>query len=135
MGGEETTPDNVAESMELEEDGTSLTLDSDVFGTSFNARSIMTEVGHIDHSKMVGWALPTLDVSRLREMAGTSFPEISLKAPRPSHKNRSASLTHSTPVTHVASRKSRRAKKSASDNPPVEGQWDLVHLLAKIRKK
>lgn len=130
-----SAPESGTESMEMDEDGSSLSLDSDVFGTSFNARSIMTEEGHIDHSKMMGWALPTMDLSRLRDIAATSFPEIPNKTTRSSHRGRAVSLTHSTPVTQVVNRKTRRAKKSTSDTPPIEEQWDLVHLLAKIRKK
>lgn len=116
---ETNTPESRTEIMEIDDDGSSISLDS-VFGSSFNARSIMTDEGHINHSKMMGLALPTLDVSRLRDMAATSFPELPHRAPRPSHKNKTASLTHSTPVTHVVNSKTRKLKKSAGDNPPLD---------------
>lgn len=86
----------------------SLSGDSEVFDRSnFNAKSVMLEDGHLNRDKLLSWALPTLDTSRLRKLAAQSFPSVLNKGEKGS---RSAVVmpTQSTPVTHVTRRKSKK---------------------------
>lgn len=54
---------------EIEEvDGSSLYFDSELQSrTSFSAKSIIKESGHIDHEKMLSWSLPPVNTSNLRK--------------------------------------------------------------------
>lgn len=80
-----------SESMEME-DGSSISVDSDLFDrSSFSTKSVMHEDGHLNHEKMLGWVLPSVDTSRLRKLAAANFPNVDSKMKHKMSKSASAS--------------------------------------------
>lgn len=135
-GGSDVTASG-SEIMELEEaDGSSLSFDSEMNRSSFNSRSIMKADGHLDHEKMRSWALPTVNMSNLRRLASESFPDLARTygGEEHDHNKRALSLlAHSTPVTHVTSRRTKKAKKKLETLSATEEKRNLIRMLNKFK--
>lgn len=118
---------SVSSSCIMEVDSSSV--DSEVFNrSSFSAKSIIRDDGHLDRDKLLGWALPTIDTSRLREMAAKNFPDMKCKGGR-YNPDGTSGPTQSTPVTHVTRRKSKKMKKATET--VAENKWNILSMLDK----
>lgn len=133
-GGSDTTASG-SEIMELEEaDGSCLSFDSDMNRSSFNSRSIMRADGHLDHAKMLSWALTTVNTSNLRRLASESFPDLAKTyGIDDSNKKSRSLLVHSTPVTHVTNRRTKKAKKKLETTSVTEEKQILIRTLNKFK--
>lgn len=133
-GGEDAATTSSSEIMELEEaEGSCLSFNSDLNRSSFNSRSIIKADGHLDHEKMMGWVLPTIDTSNLRRLASTSFPELARRYGGVEDKKTTSILAHSTPVIHVTSRKTKKAKKKLESSSVAEEKRNLILMLNKFK--
>lgn len=127
---------NSTGTMETDEaDVTSLSFDSDLNRSSFNAKSIIKEDGHLDHEKMLGWSLPTIDLSNLRKLANDSFPEVAKARSGGRSGKGSSMLAHSTPVTHITDRKPKKSRKSSAtpSQSAKEEKQRLMEMLSKLK--
>lgn len=100
--------------MDIEEaEATSFSCDSDLLRSSFSAKSVTTEDGYLDCDKMMSWGLPTVNISRLRDIANKGSLTLNTNTNtemQGTHRKRqsTSALVHSTPVSHVTRRKSRK---------------------------
>lgn len=126
---------NSSDIMDAEEaDATSLSFDSEVNRSSFNAKSIIKGDGHLDHEKMMGWSLPTIDMSNLRKLANNSFPEVARLHGGDRKRKGNTMLAHSTPVVHVTNRKPKKVKKSENPSQSVlREKENLIQMLNKFK--
>lgn len=132
-GGNEVTTSG-SEIMELEEvEGSCLSFDSDLNRSSFNSRSIIKPDGHLDHEKMLSWALPTINTLNLRRLASESFPTLARTYGGAGGKKTPSILAHSTPVTHVTNRKMKKAKKKLETSSAAEEKRNLIIMLNKFK--
>lgn len=113
------------------EDGSVISVDSELLSrSSFNTKSVLHDDGHLNHDKMLEWALPKIDTSRLKLLAATSFPSVANKHVPKSE----TSLPYtSTPVTHVSTRRTRKPKKTNHDVAGSEERWNLSKLLEQYK--
>lgn len=123
--------------MEVEEaDATSFSYDSDLLRSSFSAKSVTTEDDYLDCDKMMSWALPTVNISRLRDIASSS--NLSLKSGTQKGAKRllqnNTALVHSASVSHVTRRKSRKQSTEvmSSEQQKMEEKWKLLQMLSKF---
>lgn len=140
---------NSSDIMEVVEESTLSVTSDDLNKSSFNARSIMLEDGHLDRAKMMGWALPALDTSRLREIAAANFlPTEAVNKTRTSNRSThkakipavtsNTSITTSTPitasvlVTTVTNRKEKKARRKMKERSPSEEKRNLLRMLDKL---
>lgn len=108
-----------------------ISVDSDLFSrSSFSVKSVLNEDGHLNHSKMLEWALPAIDTSRLRALAASNFPAV---AGRGLSKTATSIPCTSTPVLHVAARKSRKKKKTENTDTDPGDRWNLSKMLERYR--
>lgn len=106
------------------EEGSSISVDSELFSrSSFNATSVLHDDGHLNHNKMLEWALPTINTSRLRALAATSFPSAVCKT---GSKSETSIPFTSNPVMHVSVRKTRKPKKSSYE--VTTESWSLKEV-------
>lgn len=132
-----------------EADVTSLSCDSDLLRSSFSAKSVILEDGYIDCEKMMTWALPTVNISRLRHIAakdkGSTFSEQSSNLPRatsnirgnstiPTTTRRPPHPTHSTPMSHVTKRKTRKSFKVDEQTQKLKEKYKILKMLSSIQK-
>lgn len=54
-----------------EADVTSLSCDSNLLRSSFSAKSVILEDGYLDYDRMMTWALPTVNIARLKQIAAS----------------------------------------------------------------
>lgn len=131
-----TSSNSVSSSDILEVDSSdSISGDSEVFNRSnFNAKSIMLHDGHLDRDKLLSWVLPTIDNSRLREIAAKNFPTAIYKGKNIGSHSTVSLPMQSTPVSHVSRRKAKKGKKSSSASPALEDKWNILQMLDKVKK-
>lgn len=72
-----------------------------------------TDDGYLDCDKMMSWALPTVNISRLRDIASKGSLSLNTNANTEVHgmnrlRQSNSAVIHSTPVSHVTRRKSRK---------------------------
>lgn len=85
----------------------------------------------------MSWALPTVNISRLRDIASEGNLSVNndgrKKVKRLSKDN--TALAHSTPVCNVTRRKNRKQSKEnlSSEQHKMEEKWKLLQMLAKFK--
>lgn len=131
-----------------EADVTSLSCDSDLLRSSFSAKSVILEEGYLDCDRMMQWALPAVNISRLRQIAAndkcTSFggrptnaagsaKNVKGNITLPTSLSREAHPAHSTPMSHVTRRKNRKSVKVDEQTQKLEEKYNLLKMLSNIQ--
>lgn len=133
-----------------EADITSMSCDSDLLRSSFSAKSVILEDRYLDCDRMLTWALPTVNISRLRQIAarekcasfsGKSGNPTNLATSAkgsgnvtiPSTLSRTGHPSHSTPMSHVTKRKSRKSFKVDEQTQKLEEKYNLLKMLSNIQ--
>lgn len=121
---------------EIEEaEASSLYFDSELQSrTSFSAKSVISDSGHLDHEKMLGWTLPTVNKENLRKLASTSFPGLVGVYNMEGGNRFVHECPTSTPVAHIntniTSRKSKKGKRSCEKADTADEKWNILRMLS-----
>lgn len=149
--GKASTSTSNADLTEIDEaDVTSLSCDSDLLRSSFSAKSVILEDGYLDCERMMTWALPTVNIARLKQIAanekcasfsGKTDTQMNLatlanksgNVTVPSTLPRTGHPSHSTPMSHVTKRKSRKSFKVDEQTQKLEEKYNLLKMLSNIQ--
>lgn len=121
--------------MDIEEaEGSGLYFDSELQSrSSFSAKSVINDSGHLDHDKMLSWALPVVNTSNLRKLASTSFPGMVGAFNMDGGSRFIHERPTSTPVAHVSNnitnRRAKKAKRQSEKITTVEERWNILQML------